>query len=108
MYTNEFAQCSIPFIFADVWSAKKKGMRSRSPAPRGDREAAASEGAESRAEQLPPASARGGRRFDVRKLQEWSCGDLPMVLAGLAAILSWASTPELPVPRAPDHGRNPE
>ena len=45
----------------------------------------------------------GGRRFDLRKLLQWSWSDLPMVLAGLAAVLSWASTPELPVPRSPDH-----
>ena len=44
-----------------------------------------------------------GWRIDVRKLLEWSWGDVPMVLAGLAAVLSWASTPELPVPLAPDH-----
>jgi len=96
-------------LAGDRHRAKKEmPKRSRSPAHRGDRGDAASEGAESGVEQLPPASARGGRRFDVRKLLEWSCGDLPMVLAGLAAILSWASTPELPVPLAPDHGRNPE
>jgi len=44
-----------------------------------------------------------GARFDPYKLLVWSWSDVPMVLAGLAAVLSWASTPELPVPRAVDH-----
>ena len=37
------------------------------------------------------------RRLDWRKLLQWSWGDIPMLLAGLAALLSWASTPELRV-----------
>jgi hypothetical protein len=40
--------------------------------------------------------------FDPRKLLHWSLADLPLVLVVLAALFSWASTPELPAPAAPN------
>ncbi len=47
-------------------------------------------------------------RFDPRKLLQWSCSDLPLILAGAAALFSWASMPEYPAvtdPRAEiEHG----
>lgn len=35
-------------------------------------------------------------RLDPRKLLHWSCSDLPIILAGLTALFSWASMPEYP------------
>ena len=39
---------------------------------------------------------------DPRKLLQWSYSDLPLILAVLAALFSWASTPDPPPPAVPN------